>query len=183
MEDSDDEEEALFDDVVPAASQKSGSTSNSKAARRHVLDDDSDDEDETHEKNNDNNEDSNPEKSVENVPTDSAKDEMSEGASFTGQDDDSDEDMTHNDSEEASTPNTIDKLDQKFQSVKALLEGGNPTETDAPLEQEETKDLTKTAMVEGETEEEDGEKEEEQLWTDPEISNDSAGDEQTSNEN
>ena len=156
LEDSDDEEEALFDDAVPAASQNSAPTS--MAARRHVLDDDSDDEeddnqnkdndkDNTNNRNN-NNEGSDQEKIV-GIPENEA---MSEEASMSGQDEPSSgskESIFNNYEEEEATPTTngIGKLDEKFQSVKALLEGGNLAETAAA----ETEEISETAiLVEGE---------------------------------
>ncbi len=104
LEDSDDDEdEAIFDDVVPASS-----ATKSSASRKHVLDDDSDDDD------NDEEEEENEKDNQETESTNDTK-RSGEGADETL------------DSDEASDPDTARQLDEKFESVKALLEGGDST--------------------------------------------------------
>jgi hypothetical protein len=176
LEDSDDEEEAIFDDVVlsttrnaNANAKKEDSSSpalpaRTKAARRHVLDDDSDDDDSDDDDNND----AGKELEVGNadgVPGDDSiesSDEIQDGANITedvdqdGNSHDADEMFTA-DSEVAITPTTtssggIEKLDEKFQNVKALLEGGGQTNNNALPKShfEETEETADAAPMEEE---------------------------------
>lgn len=179
LEDSDDEEEAIFDDVVvssttqnadaDANATKDDSSSpalpaRTKAARRHVLDDDSDDDDSDDDDTNY----AGKELEVGNangvVPgedsMESSSDEIQDKASIT---EDMDQVEDSNDTDERFTVDSevvatttsgggIEKLDEKFQNVKALLEGGGPTNTNASPSParpfEETKETTDAAPME-----------------------------------
>ena len=139
LDDSDDDEEqALFDDVAPAASTPA-TTKN--GARRHVLDDDSDDDDDEEEEEAANKEKDNQEETKEDVPniTDSSN----------GKEDAEDHDETSSVSQESlpEESSSAQKLDEKFQSVKALLEGG-----DSAVANEETEAVEEKADAELETE-------------------------------
>ena len=180
LEDSDDEEEAIFDDGVVSSTTQNANDNDSKddssttslpartkAARRHVLDDDSDDDD-------DDTNDAGKELEVGNadgvVPgedsMESSSDEIQNKASDTedmDQAENSNNERFTADSEVLATSTSgggIEILDEKFQNVKALLEGGGPTNTNAspsPGPLEETEEKMEAAPMEEESDNDDKE--------------------------
>lgn len=153
LEDSDDEEEATFDDVVSQTTPKTDSNADAndddsvsparsatiKVSRRHVLDDDDSDDD-------NGNEELEMAK-VDDGSTESNGQERQDGAAVIenidqqNKSNDAADDGFTSESNVATTPTntSIIKLDEKFQSVKALLEGKKTTDapTSRPFEETE----------------------------------------------
>eukprot|EP00534_Pseudo-nitzschia_fraudulenta_P015112 CAMPEP_0201233324 /NCGR_PEP_ID=MMETSP0852-20130820/5186_1 /ASSEMBLY_ACC=CAM_ASM_000632 /TAXON_ID=183588 /ORGANISM="Pseudo-nitzschia fraudulenta, Strain WWA7" /LENGTH=596 /DNA_ID=CAMNT_0047526171 /DNA_START=78 /DNA_END=1868 /DNA_ORIENTATION=+ len=166
LEDSDDEEEALFDDVVPAsATNASGGkdtdslsspprfSATTKAARRHVLDDDDSDDGADADKSDGN---GGNESKIES--DDGAQGESNDANEHETQDDTtpntgtqkdaSDEDESTGEVNTSASP--LDKLDEKFESVKALLEGGEtnvPKANPEPTSEEGAEDAMDTDAI------------------------------------
>ena len=147
LEDSDDEE-AVFDDVMTAKPAESSPSIEAnkdndpitKVARRHVLDDSDDSDDEN-----------DGDKRVETVETSDNDIQNMQETDTLGENDKSsntdDEFMVGSNVATTQTTTNIDKLDEKFERVKNLLERGGKSNKPATEMNEETGKTTKASSI------------------------------------